>query len=153
MIYAIDPGSAESAMVAFTGKSIAWACIKPNTELLEMIRSQESALALNGQTVHIELIGHYGKGMPAGRDVFDTCIYIGELKEACRAQGAATNLVLRATIKTHICGSPKAKDANVKQALRDKWGDKGTMKNPGFFFGFRDDMWQAFALANYAMNL
>lgn len=148
MIFAVDPGSEKSAIVAFNGERVLWARIMPNPALLEMIR--KSGEALRGKRLWIELIGHYGKGMPAGRDVFDTCIYIGELKEAAHTQGASTRLVLRATVKTHVCGTPKAKDSNIRQSLIDKYGKPGTKSAPGFFYGFSADMWQAMALADYA---
>ncbi len=53
----------------------------------------------------------------------------------------------------HLCGSPRAKDPNVTQALVDRFArgetnyGKGTKKSPGFFYGFSADMWQAYALA------
>lgn len=150
MCYAIDPGSEQSAIVSFNGKTISFARIMPNAELLAMLRASKAAL--NGATVAIELIGHYGKGMPAGREVFDTCIFIGEAKEAAVSSGAKVQLVLRKWVTTHLCGSATAKDKNVSQALRDKYGEKGTAKNPGPLFGIKDDLWSALAVADYALS-
>lgn len=149
MIYGIDPGSYESAIVAFDGRKIHFASIMENGALINLLRRSKS---LTGQRLVIELIGHYGTGMPAGRDVFDTCIMIGQIKEAAQANGAIVSLVLRATIKIHLCRSSKASDANVSQALKDKYGEKGTKANPGFFFGFKDDLWSAMAVADYALT-
>ena len=46
----------------------------------------------------------------------------------------------------NLCGQTKAKDTNVRQALIDRFGVVGTKKNQGWFYGFKADIWQAYAL-------
>lgn len=150
MIYACDPGSFQSAIVAFDGKRIHYAKILPNAKALALFRRSGASLA--GARVFIEMIGHYGTGMPAGKDVFETCLMIGRMTEACEINGAKVSLVLRKTVVAALCGTAKASDANVSQALRDKWGEKGTKSAPGFFFGFHKDLWAAMAVADYALT-
>ena len=38
------------------------------------------------------------------------------------------------------------KDGNVRQALIDRFGVVGTKKDPGWFYGFHADIWQAYAV-------
>ena len=55
--------------------------------------------------------------------------------------------VLRRDVKLHVCQSPRAKDANVRQALLDRFGPPGTKKAPGTTYGITKDTWQALAVA------
>lgn len=95
----------------------------------------------------IEMIASYG--MAVGSEVFDTCIWIGRFIQAWN--GPYTQ-VFRKDVKMHLCGQTKAKDANVRQALIDRFGpgkDKaiGTKKNPGPLYGISGDIWAALAVA------
>lgn len=91
-------------------------------------------------------------GMPVGRSVLDTCIYIGELKRELTLFGCDVRFVFRHEEKMAICHSAKANDATIKQALVDRFAfgqknyGKGTKKEPGFFYGFKADCWSAFAI-------
>jgi hypothetical protein len=84
--------------------------VTDNEKLLELLRVSTFPIVC-------EMVGHYGTGMSVGKTVFETCIWIGRFKEACKAQDFTT--VLRKTGVTYMCGSSKAKDTNVKQALWD----------------------------------
>jgi hypothetical protein len=53
----------------------------------------------------------------------------------------------RGEIKVHLCRSTKAKDANVRQALIDRFGAPGTKKAPGVLFGVTSHCWAALAVA------
>lgn len=102
--------------------------------------------------IAVEMIASYG--MPVGAEVFDTCVWIGELKERFRhwLTKADFRLIYRRDEKLAICGSPKANDATIKQALVDRFArgeknyGKGTKKAPGWFYGFRADIWAAYAV-------
>ena len=52
----------------------------------------------------------------------------------------------------HLCGSAKAKDSNIRQAIIDRYGGDpkrciGTKKAPGPLYGISADQWAALALA------
>ena len=60
--------------------------------------------------------------------------------------------VYRTQVKLHICGTARAKDSNVRQALMDRYGSTrelaiGKKKTPGPLYGFSADMWSALAIA------
>ncbi len=89
-------------------------------------------------------------GMPVGAEVFETVRWEGEYRHLCRTIAMEFQFVDRLTIKMHHCHSARASDANIHQALIDRFGKKGTKKNPGKTFGISGkDIWSAFSIAIY----
>lgn len=97
-----------------------------------------------GNELAIEMIASYG--MPVGREVFETCVWIGRFIEAWGGTYAMTR-VTRNEVKNHLCGSSKAKDSNIRQALIDLFGPPGKKSDPGPTFGLSGDMWAALGVA------
>ena len=151
-ILAIDPGNIQSA---FTLIGDDLRPLRFGKVTNGQLAADLSMLAPCSGVVAIEQIGHYGTGMPAGRTVFDTCRWIGRFEQILESMGITPQLVLRQPVKLHHCHSPRANDATIRQALVDRFAPgepnhgKGTKTNPGFFYGFKADIWQSFALAVY----
>ena len=101
-----------------------------------------------------ELIA-YAPSVDAEPEVFDTCFWIGRFWEFATLYGVShpPQKIFRREEKLYLCGRASAKDANIRQALVDRYAPgqpnygKGTKKNPGFFYGFAADMWAAMAVA------
>ena len=104
----------------------------------------------NIDEVAIEMVDSYG--MPVGREVFQTCVQIGRFQGLCALRGLAPYSIYRSEEKLRICHSTKANDATIRQALVDRFAPnapnhgKGTKQNPSLFYGFKKDVWQAFAV-------
>jgi Holliday junction resolvasome RuvABC endonuclease subunit len=144
-IIGIDPGTKQSGWVIVTDGKIEQSGVMENNLVLQ---SLENIAGLDGDyTIAIEWI--QAMGMAVGKEVFETCMWVGRFAQAC---GQPVRLIPRGKIKLHHCGSARAKDANICQSLRDKYGEKGTAKNPGFFFGVSSHAWQAFAVAAYVLE-
>lgn len=148
-IIAIDPGSTESGVVITTPLLYPIFHAKiPNDQVFSIITNQ---IIKSDSVCVIEMIASYG--MPVGREVFDTCIWIGRFVQHCKSFGIEPEFILRQQEKLTICHSPKANDATIKQALIDRFAPgvsnygKGTKKDPGWFYGFRTDEWSAYAVA------
>lgn len=149
MILSIDPGNIHSAFVVLDGH------LKPlrfdkleNEELLALI---ESGAFDDCSHFPIEMIASYG--MAVGVSVFETCVWIGKFTQAIKTRHqASSTYIYRKDEKMNLCGSMKAKDTNVAQALIDRFAPdipnkgKGSKKNHGFFYGFAKDVWMAFAV-------
>ena len=143
VILAIDPGNTESAYVVMTDAGqVSWFGKLPNEQLLAL-----DVLVHGKHDLAIEMIASYG--MPVGREVFETCVWIGRFVEAHKNGPHA--LVYRRDVKLHLCGQARAKDGNVRQALIDRWGGKGKAigkkATPGPLYGISADVWQALAVA------
>lgn len=145
VILAIDPGNTESG----------WAQIQmPEFMLLEFGKWENNKLLeelprlAKVDQVCIEMVASYG--MAVGKDVFETCVWIGRFIQAIHPQ--KYTYIYRKDEKTTLCGTMKAKDSNIRQALIDRYAvfdfksGKGTKKNPDTFYGVSKDVWQAIAI-------
>lgn len=146
MILAIDPGNIESGYVILDKelRPIEIGKIK-NEELkyiLELPSTKETI-----KYYAIEMIASYGMGV--GQSVFETCVWIGRFIEVI---GDNYKYIYRKDEKMNLCGSMKDKDSNIVQALIDRFAPytsnkgKGTKKEPGWFYGFKKDIWQAYSV-------
>jgi hypothetical protein len=143
-VLAIDPGTHDSAYVVWTDGVIFAAGIEPNETLLRMLQFKEIADLNDTDVCAIEMVACYG--MAVGKEVFETCVWIGRFFERCSPQ---PRLVYRREVKMHHCNSAKAKDANIRQALIDKYGAPGVKKSPGVTYGLKSHLWAAFAIAAF----
>ena len=148
VILAIDPGNTESAYVVMDHhfNPISHAKV-PNEELLHLLHIGGKYL---WKSVAIEMVASYG--MPVGREVFETCVWIGRYHEAAVCAGKSVSFIYRMEEKDTLCHDSRAKDSNIRRALIDTFArhdlknGKGTKKKPDFFYGFAKDEWAAFAV-------
>ena len=143
MILAIDPGNIESAYCVIdkkTYKPIEFAKVK-NEQLLEYIWDY---IPREVDTLVIEMVASYG--MAVGKEVFDTCVWIGRFIETALINNKDYEYIYRKDVKMNLCNSMRAKDSNIRQALIDRFGVVGTKKNQGWFYGFKADIWSAYAV-------
>lgn len=146
-IFAIDPGTEESQWLLWWPTGELTTEHVPNATLASALRKGY----FDNRVVAIEMIASYG--MPVGKEVFETCYYIGALMEICYQEGLKVLPVYRRDVKMALCGNAKAKDANVRQALIDIFGMPGTKKAPGGTYGISGHAWSALAIAWYAWKL
>ena len=142
-VLAIDPGTEMSAWcVVIDGKPFE-SGKQLNCEVAEKLREWKK----DDWLLAVEMIASYG--MPVGKEVFDTCVWIGRFCEAWR--GGAHRLIYRREVKLLHCDSVRATDATIRAALIDRFGGKekaiGKKAAPGPLYGFRGDTWSALAVA------
>lgn len=75
-------------------------------------------------------------GMSVGKEVFETCVWIGRFTELAVLQNIDVEYIYRAEEKMNLCHTMKAKDTNIRQALIDRFGVVGTKKNPRLVLWF-----------------
>jgi Holliday junction resolvasome RuvABC endonuclease subunit len=152
-ILAIDPGTLETGWVIYDTKShtILDKGITENYGLKMYIKSNIGESVFD--SVAIEMIASYG--MPVGREVFETCLYIGQLMQMMDDAYVPCKLVYRRDVKQAICHNGKAKDKDIRQALIDEFprtggGKKpqiGTKNLPGRLYGITSHIWAALGVA------
>ncbi|MCP3941076.1 MAG: hypothetical protein GY710_06290 [Desulfobacteraceae bacterium] len=147
-ILAIDPGSTESGWVIWDGKEIKSKGKNNNSWLLEVLRIGIFPTPL----MVIEGINPY----TMGKTTRDTILWSGRFQEAYENKSRKlAEYLFRNDVRFGLCGSKSTKinDKVIRQALVDRFTygqknfGKGTKKSPGFFYGFEDDIWQAFSVA------
>ncbi len=154
MILAIDPGNEASGYVLIcTNYRPILQGKLPNEELLSTSRRW------GYDALVVEMVGHYGKGMPAGKTVFDTCVWIGRFIQEAAQRKIPAYTIMRGEEKINLCGSAQAKDANIRQALIDRFAvfdkknGKGTKTKPDVFYGFSKDIWSAYAVGTTWLDM
>lgn len=146
VLLAIDPGSSQSAFMLWSdGAPGGQSGIVANEALLAGLRRLTSV-----DLVVIEQIESYG--MAVGREVFETVRWYGRYEEALDYRGIRVEYIGRKKVKSTLCGTTTAKDANVRLALIDRFGGSkaaavGTKAAPGPLYGIRADVWAALAVA------
>jgi hypothetical protein len=145
VILAIDPGPKESAYVVLNKdlKPIRFGKVS-NEELLSDLRMDIHQRIADFSIDHfaIEMVAFYG--MSVGKEVFDTVFWIGRFWQVMEEYTRA--FVYRKDVKVNLCGTVRAKDTNIRQALIDRFGPVGNKSNKGWFYGVKADIWSAIAV-------
>jgi hypothetical protein len=147
IVLGVDPGTTQTAYALWDGKHVLECDIVPNERMLEMVRGNHWDANL---PLFIEMVASYG--MPVGKEIFETVLWIGRFVEVWDIKEQPWKLIYRQEVKLFHCHQARAKDSNIAQALRDKYGQVGTKKSPGPLYGVKKDIWSALAIATYSLE-
>lgn len=137
-LLAIDPGTTESGWVALTVDNKIWLSgVESNLTVLDRVYGW-------GGKVAIERFEARGMAAPMGDSSVETILWTGRFMEA---SVSTPTMVKRSAVKLHLCGTTQAKDPNVRQALIDIFGPKGTKAAPGGTYGVSKHAWAALGVA------
>lgn len=163
ILLAIDPGDVQSAFVFVdmdTYKPLYFA--KENNEdcmehMINYICANFTIVDFcegsqgNVTNCAIEMLASYG--MSVGKTILFTATWVGRFHERLSGYIDHIDYIYRKDEKLCICGQMKAKDSNIRQALIDRFAKfdfkngRGTKANPDWFYGFKADVWAAYAVA------
>ena len=154
-ICGIDPANELTAAVICECDSMRpiWKRKAENELMLGLICENVLELENHGHEVIIVIEGIQSYGSAIGATTIETCYWIGEMKRQFKYYDFKQDMVLRSEERSYICHTARANDAQIKNALIERFAPhdsnhgKGTVKKPGFFYGFKADIWQAFAVA------
>lgn len=142
----IDPGTTKSAYAILDGDEIVGHGIEDNYELLSWFRG--NLFKPEPDLIGCEMIA--SMGMIVGKEVFETCRWIGRFQEAAKLR--RFELIYRKDIKMHLCKTMRSKDTHVRQALLARYGEQGTKKDKGATYGIKSHEWSALAVATFASD-
>jgi hypothetical protein len=83
------------------------------------IRKFMAKQAKVAKTCHLQIEAPKPRGMPTAAEEMEMLIQIGRFLQMWRG---GWTYVFRQPVKIHLCGSVKAKDGNVAQAIKDRFG-------------------------------
>lgn len=168
-VFAIDPGNKESAFVLLSMDGFLdeadWLHYDPKSLVMEQHDKRSNSSVGTALTtwlydqqdsddlLYVVIERVQAMGMPVGYEVFETCEWIGRYSQMAEKHFVIPNYVYRLEEKVTLCNDSKAKDANIRQALIDRFArhdlknGKGTKKDPDVFYGFSADQWAAMAVA------
>lgn len=142
MILAIDPGDQLSAFVVYDGKRPVDHGKLGNDAFVHIVRAKHP------QCSHLAIEMAESFGAKVWNQVFLATLWAGRFVEAF---GGPYTLMSRQKTKLYVTGNPRARDAQVRACLIDRYGGKdvalGTKAAPGPLFGLTADRWAALALA------
>ena len=164
-ILAIDPGTTMSAYCVMTEGYEPTAAAKVDNNALhalimrggmdEMVIECMEPRFLGGEKTHGQMIGS---------ETYETCIWIGRFMELAAHMDMPVFRVYRSEERSRLIpskrnglpplpeGTGQTADAQIRAALvqrfakHDKKTGKGTAKHKDVFYGFKADMWSAFAV-------
>jgi hypothetical protein len=153
VLLAIDPGPTKSAWLLYVRVAGGWEprafSTWPNELVLAGIVDPRrfSTYYLADELV-IEKVESFG--MAVGAEVFETVYWSGRFHQA--ALPLPVDRIGRKAVKIHLCGSMRAKDPNIRQALIDRFSTRaqpaiGKKASPGPLYGVSADVWSALAVA------
>lgn len=147
MVYGLDPGSEQSAIVFYDEheQRIEGHATMPNDALLRLI--EERTALTTQRALVIEQVESYG--MAVGSEVFRTVFWSGRFYQAWKGERYQ---LPRRDVKVHLCHSARATDANVRQAILDRFAPTkaeaiGKKSKPGPLWGVKGHEFAALAVA------
>jgi hypothetical protein len=151
-LFAIDPGTRQSGWVILDRGRVLDSGVHDNHDLLRWVKDGQGA-----DMLAIEMM--MARGMPTSNEEMETLVWIGRFKQRWsdfyREHPATVQLVYRQHVKMALCGTMKAKDTNIRQALLDIFPatgggatpQVGTKAKPGPLHGVSSHAWSALAVA------
>lgn len=142
IVLGIDPGPQASAFAVWdSARRIVFGRGKPRNEDLR-------SYLCTGPEVDVIVIERVASfGMPVGDEIFETVYWSGVFTQAAESRGRYVTRITRKAVVVHLCGTPRAKDPNVRRVILDRFGGDSAARKNGPLSGIAGDVWQALGVA------
>lgn len=151
-LLAIDPANEQTAyvLVETNGMEIIDKGKIPNDEFIKLLELGEY------DHMAIEILVNMGR---TGATLFETaemigkCMYINSVNNKPYTRISRQKVKVHFQVKRKLNGvkAPSA-DSQIRTSLINRFGEVGTKKNQGYFYGFKADIWQAMAVCVYTTD-
>ena len=142
VIFGFDPGTYSTGMVVAEvhghDLKVTFAGDVENNQLYDLLNAEITLYRHINWQIEWALESMKSYNMRVGQEVFDTCVWIGEIRRQAKDNNISMSFYHRPDWAQHITGSAAKHDSDVAQALKLRWGDaafkkgtKGTKKEPG----------------------
>ena len=144
-IIGIDPGTEKSGFMLWDREKqiITAKDIPKNLILAKKLKFQQQL----SETTICGIEDIQCQGQPLGKSIFRTLKWIGIFGYIEEQNKIVVIEIYRRTLVNHFTGSSTGGDRNISTALKIRFGNKGTKKNPGKLYGVKTHMWPALAVA------
>ena len=122
---AIDPGNKQSGWIYFTESKPHIGGVDPilfGTTENKLLRSSFANGPWDARSTMLLIEAPKPRGMPTAGEEMEMMIELGKFLECWDRLGGEYSYVFRQDVKLHLCGTARAKDKNVNQAIRDRFG-------------------------------
>lgn len=156
-ILCIDPGTTHSGVVVYDGEKVLYSNAEmENYTVLDFILNGEISVGRKQtyqyECLVVEMIQNYAKVV--GEAVFETVLWTGRFIQVANSANIPCQKIFRKDVKLFLCGTARAGNANVRQAIIDMFpkvgGGKtpsiGTKKQPGPLYDMKSHAFSALAL-------
>lgn len=149
-VLAVDPGPRVSGYLIWIGEKIQEKGILPNQDILDILAAAYFYEARQDRIVLV-VEDIVCMGMAVGKTTLDTAWWSGRF---CQAWEGEHVLIPRMDVKMHLCNNSRAKDANIRQSLIDRYEPDliGKQRPRGILKGVRGHEWSALSLAVFYMD-
>jgi hypothetical protein len=144
-ILGIDPGPNQSADVIWDSKENKILTHFQGDNQIFIMRVKMAISQDCFDAVVVEDVAFYGKVL--NRETFNTLKFIGRIQQLC---WPCHHLIVFPDVAYHFCNSRRGvKQSQINAVLTDRFGGKGTRKQPGILYGIKEHEWSALACAVY----
>ena len=145
-VFAIDAGNKDSGYAILVSKSSLMRVVGQPT--FGKISNEDLLVVIKGWIGKVDFAIEfpYPKNSVVPYEVFEMAAWVGRMEQVIIQAGEKSARIFRHREKSVMCRSGSATDAQIRAAVIDLMGGKGTPSNPGPTFGVTADVWQAIAV-------
>ena len=145
-IIAIDPANEQSAFVIMDKENY-------QPMFFDKVYNDELIMILEDRKYDklvIEMVSNYG--LNVGASIFETCVWIGRFVQIAHSRNIPFEYIYRKDVKKHFGVITRSKeklhnaDSQIRTKLINRFGVVGVKSNQGYFYGFKSDIWQSYAV-------